>query len=193
MRRDTGHDFGHLWRVLKVAHRLWADEGGRWEIVAAAALCHDLVNLPKNHPERHRAADRSATAAVTLLRRAGFPEVHLDAVRHAIRAHSFSGGHPPRTLEARILRDADRLDALGAVGLARVFAVSGQLGRPLFDLEDPFCERREPDDRAYALDHFFQKLLCLEETLLTEAGRQIARRRTRLLRLYLRALREELL
>ncbi len=193
MRRDSGHNLGHLWRVLKVAHRLHGEEGGQWEVLAAAALCHDLVNLPKDHPERHRAADRSATAAMTLLKRAGFPEADLPAVRHAIRAHSFSGGVAPRTLEARLLRDADRLDALGAVGLARVFAVSGALGRPLFHLEDPFCETRKPDDTAYALDHFFRKLLKLEETMSTDAGRRIARKRTRLLELYLRALREELL
>ena len=176
MHRDSGHDFGHLWRVLKVAHALFGEEGGSWEVLAAAALCHDLVNLPKDHPERHRAADRSATAAMTLLKRAAFPEPRLPEVRHAIRAHSFSGGVTPRTLEARILRDADRLDALGAVGLARVFAVSGAIGRPLFHLEDPFCEQREPDDGAYALDHFYRKLLKLEETMSTATGRRLARR-----------------
>ncbi|MCP5995663.1 HD domain-containing protein, partial [Klebsiella pneumoniae] len=83
-----------------------------------------------------------------------FPPDRYAAVEHAIEAHSFSAGIAPQSLEAKIVQDADRLEALGAIGLARVFAVSGALGTALFDADDPFAGARALDDKAFALDHF---------------------------------------
>lgn len=103
-----------------------------------------------------------------------FPEDRLPAVSHAIEAHSFSAKISPTTIEAKIVQDADRLEALGAIGLARVFAVSGALGVALFDAEDPFAQRRVLDDRQYALDHFQTKLLQLPLTMQTNHGRYLA-------------------
>ncbi len=108
-----------------------------------------------------------------------------DAVAHAIMAHSYSAGIEPRSIEARILRDADRLDALGAIGIARTFAVSGRLGRPLYDVTDPEAMRRPLDDASYALDHFAAKLLKLEDGMLTETGRYLAKQRTEFMRQFL--------
>lgn len=119
----------------------------------------------------------ASAKAIAILREAfaDFPAHHYAAIQHAIEAHSFSAGITPLTVEAKIVQDADRLEALGAIGLARVFAVSGALGVPLFDPEDPFADARELNDRAYALDHFQTKLLRLPETMQTDAGRQLAR------------------
>ncbi len=98
-------------------------------------------------------------------------------MHHAIEAHSFSAGIPPRTLEARIVQDADRLEALGAIGIARCLLTGGTMRTPLYDPDDPFCDRREPDDRSYTLDHFYCKLFKLPGTMQTAAGREEARRR----------------
>ena len=107
-------------------------------------------------------------------------------------AHSFSANIAPRTLEARALQDADRLEALGAIGLARVFSIAGQLGSSLFNGEDPFAKNRPLDDRRYAVDHFEVKLLRLPETMQTTAGRNMAEERADVMRSFLRSLASEL-
>ena len=110
-----------------------------------------------------------------------FPADRYAAVSHAIEAHSFSAAIPPRTLEAKIVQDADRLESLGAIGLARVFAVAGALNTILFDADDPFADRRALDDRKYALDHFQCKLLRLPETMQTDKGKAMAQHNARFL------------
>jgi uncharacterized protein len=153
------------------------DQGGDALVILTACYFHDIVSLPKNHPQRGRSSQLASAKAIAILREAfaDFPAHHYAAIQHAIEAHSFSAGITPLTVEAKIVQDADRLEALGAIGLARVFAVSGALGVPLFDPEDPFADARELNDRAYALDHFQTKLLRLPETMQTDAGRQLAR------------------
>ena len=121
-----------------------------------------------------------------------FPPERYAAVLHAIEAHSFSAGMAPRSEEAKIVQDADRLEALGAIGLARVFAVSGALNNILFDADDPFADRRELDDKKYALDHFQCKLLRLPETMQTEKGRAMALHNARFLVQYMAKLSAEL-
>jgi uncharacterized protein len=142
---------------------------------------HDLVNLPKNDPPRASASTRSAELARVLLEREGFPPGRLAAVAHAIEAHSFSAAIPATTLEARIVQDADRLDGLGAVGLARMFYIAGRMGSGLAHPSDPLAQGREFDDRAYALDHIPVKLARLPGMMQTEAGRAMAQRRLALL------------
>ena len=195
MAQDGAHDLGHLDRVWANAQAIAAEEGGDLEVLAAAAYLHDLVNLPKDHPARASAARLSAEAAGRLLAgqlRAERAPDFVARVCEAIATHSFSGGGTPETLEARILQDADRLEALGAIGLMRWAMVSGALGRPLWDPEDPFAERRPADDRAWALDHFAVKLLRLPATMQTATGRKMAERRADFLRAFLDQLRSEL-
>lgn len=179
---DPAHDIGHLARVWRTCqtlarHHPEADP----EILEAAAWLHDLVNLPKSAPNRAEASRLSAKAAVDYLMLTDFPPEKGPAVAHAIEAHSFSAGIQTRTVEARILQDADRIEALGAIGLARCLAVSGALGRALFDPEDPLARNRPLDDQAYALDHFETKLLRLPATMQTEAGRALAEERAKVL------------
>lgn len=189
---DAAHDLAHLLRVLKTARRIAEEEGAHDPIVlTAAALLHDLVALPKNHPDRAQSSRLAAAAATELLQGLGFPEARLGAVAHAIEAHSFSAGIDPLTPEARALQDADRLDALGAIGLARCFAVSGALGRSLVDTEDPLAEHRPLDDGRWALDHVQVKLLRLPALMRTAAGRRIGAERAAFVEAFMRRMAAE--
>ena len=189
---DSAHDRGHLLRVLSASRRIAAAEGGHDELVlTAAALLHDCVALRKDDPRRSEASRLAAAEAARVLAAMGFPQDRLDGVRHAIEAHSFSAGIAPQTPEARAIQDADRIDALGAIGIARCFAVSGALGRALFDPADPLADHRPLDEATWALDHFQTKLLRLPQTMQTAAGRALAGERARFLEAFMSRLAAE--
>jgi len=172
---DGAHDANHLHRVWRNASALLEAYPAADQLtVLAACYLHDLVNLPKNHPQRQQASRQSAQLACARLAELDFPSGRLEAVGHAIETHSFSAALVPHTLEARIVQDADRLDALGAVGLARLFYTAGRMGCALAHGTDPMALHRELDDRGYALDHIETKLATLPLTMQTEAGRALA-------------------
>ncbi|WP_392342101.1 HD domain-containing protein (plasmid) [Phaeobacter sp. BS23] len=180
---DGSHDISHLRRVKVLALRIAALEGhDKAPPLIAAAYLHDLINLPKSDPNRAHASTLSAKAAHPIMEDMGLSEDDIDTAAHAIEAHSYSAGIEPRTLTAKILQDADRIDALGAIGIARTFYIAGKMGSNLFDPDDPFAEDRALDDRAFALDHFEVKLLKLVDTMQTDGGRQIAQERTEFMR-----------
>lgn len=197
MAQDGGHDWGHLSRVLANARLLWAGECADeqvWPVIAAAVLFHDVVNLPKDSPERHLASTQAAQVAVDYLRPLEvFSDEQLDQLEEAIRCHSFSSGFRATSLEAQLVSDADRLDALGAVGAARTFAVGGALGRPLAHPSDPICRHREPDDKVWSVDHFFAKLFKLPELMYTQTGLKVAQARVLFMRELLTQLEAEFL
>lgn len=180
---DGAHDIAHLHRVWQVSLSLLKDYPmADVLVVLAACYLHDIVNLPKNHPERHLASRHAATRACEELRQAGFPVEKLESVAHAIEAHSFSAGIEPLTIEAKIVQDADRLDALGAVGLARMFYTAGRMGSALANMDDPLALHRPLDDRSFALDHIENKLVTLPRTMQTSAGRKLGETRLAWLR-----------
>jgi uncharacterized protein len=189
---DVAHGLEHIRRVVANAKHLAVAEGARLDVVVPAAWLHDCVAVPKDSPDRPRASRLAAAEAVRLLANWGVGDDRLARIAHAIEAHSFSAGIAPRTIEAGVLQDADRLDALGAVGLARVLMLGAELGRPFYVPGDPFCERRQPDDLASSIDHFYTKLLGLAATFTTTAGREAAERRTHTLQRFLDDLRHEL-
>jgi len=189
---DPGHGLVHLERVVATALRLAAEEGARAEVVLPAAWLHDCVHVAKDSPDRARASRLAAEHAAEFLRHAGYPERFLPDIRHAIEAHSYSAGILPRTIEAKVIQDADRLDALGAIGVARCIAVGSALGRPLYASEDPFCSARAPDDGGASVDHFYSKLLRLAGTMQTAAGRREAERRTAFIRAFIDQLASEI-
>ena len=121
-----------------------------------------------------------------------YPEQYWTDIAHAIEAHSFSAAIDARSLEAQVVQDADRLDSIGAIGLARCFATAAVMKRPFYCEEDSFCDTRASDDSQFTIDHFFKKLLIIQDKLNTEAARKIGRRRTEYLRLYLKELQEEI-
>lgn len=189
---DPAHDLAHFKRVVAAAKKLCAEENAQLEVVLPAAWLHDFINVPKDDPRRSQASRLSAAAATQFLREAGYPQDHLPAISHAIEAHSFSAQITPETLEARIVQDADRLDGLGAIGVARCFAVAGLLKRRIYDPQDPFAEGRPLDDLKNTIDHFYVKLFKTAETLQTEAGRAEGKRRAEYMRDFLKELGREI-
>lgn len=192
MATDAAHDMQHIERVVLMARRLAEVEGADLAVVLPAAWLHDCVTLPKNAPNRHEASQLAAVEAIRFLRSIEYPEAHLDAIAHAIAAHSFSAGIAPTTLEAKVVQDADRLDAIGAIGVARCLLVGGALERPLYNPSDPFCQTREPDDLAYTIDHFYRKLFRIGQTLHTQAARNEAARRNAFMHAFLEQLQLEI-
>lgn len=190
---DPAHDLLHFQRVVGLAKQLCRLEGGREEIVIPAAWLHDLVVVPKDSSLRSRASRLSAEKAREFLATIEYPRECYDDIAHAIEGHSFSANIEVRTIEAKIVQDADRLDGLGAIGIARCFATAGLLKRPFYSSEDPFCEWRVAADGRFTVDHFFKKLFKTAETLKTESGRQEGHRRISFMREYLNAFREDLL
>lgn len=188
--RDGAHDLSHSLRVARLAHELAVEEDADAEVAVAAALLHDLVWVPKNHSDSPRTASLAAEAAPGIC--AGLLDEKAGAIAAAIETHSYSGGGVADSLEARIVQDADRLEAIGAIGIARVFATGGSFGAGLWHPEDPWARRRDLDDKAWSLDHFPKKLMKLADGMNTEAGKRRAKARQMLLLGFLASLREEL-
>ena len=179
---DSAHDINHLHRVWRNAAILLQDyPQADVLVVMAACYLHDLVNLPKNHAERHLASRQAAALAGRQLAELGFPEDKLPAVAHAIETHSFSANLAPTTIEAQIVQDADRIDALGAVGLARMFYTAARMDSALAHGSDPLALHRPLDDKAYSLDHIVTKLDKLPGKMQTPAGRALAGQRLQIL------------
>lgn len=190
---DPSHDIAHIERVLSSALKIQTVEGGYLDILIPAVWFHDLVNLPKDHPERQKASLYSADKALKILKSEGVSDKNLlNQVHHTIHAHSFSANVTPKTIEAKILQDADRLDALGCIGMMRTFAVSGALNRSLFDPYDPLARNRSLDDTKYALDHFEVKLFKVAETLHTQTAKKMANERVAFMKLFQSQLLQEL-
>ncbi|WP_313522654.1 HD domain-containing protein [Shinella sp.] len=179
---DGSHDAAHLIRVWKNARRIQAEEGGDPRLLAAAVLLHDCVAVEKNSPLRAEASRLAAEKAATLLAAEGWSDPDVSSVSHAILTHSFSANIAPETLEAKIVQDADRLDAIGMVGAARCFYIAGRMGSGLYDPMDPLAENRPLDDKAFAIDHFEVKLFKLADGFQTAAGARMALERTQRLR-----------
>jgi uncharacterized protein len=192
MSADPAHDISHVKRVVQNTLRLTETESGNAAVTVPAAWLHDCVSVPKDSPLRKQASTLAAQKAVRFLESLDYPSGLLTQIFHAIEAHSFSANIATESLEACIVQDADRLDAVGAIGITRCFLTGGSIGTPLYDPSDPFAENRDFDDRRYTLDHFYCKLLRLTETMKTEAGRAEAQKRTDYMKAFLQQLASEI-
>jgi uncharacterized protein len=191
--RDPAHDFYHIMRVYKNAKMIGQYEGTNMEILLPAVLLHDLVVYPKGSAESSKSSDESAELAENILQSYCYPQDQINQICYCIRAHSYSKRLIPESLEGRILQDADRLDALGAIGIARMFSVGGSENRTFYNANDPFCRSdRDLDDMQWTLDHFQTKLLKLEDSMHTETAKKIAQERTRFMLLFIRQLQKEI-
>ena len=181
---DASHDISHFQRVWRTACRLMneGDMSANRLVILTACYFHDIIVLPKNHPQRSMASTLAAEETERCLKELAFPQNLIGDVCHAVKTHSYSAGIPPETIEAKVVQDADRMEALGAIGLARCFYTGGKLKQKLFHPHDPLAEHRELDDRIYSLDHFELKLLNIADSMQTEAGRQMAERSSQFLR-----------
>ena len=190
---DGSHDRSHLFRVAGNAMRIAGVESGcDRAVLTAAIILHDCVAVEKDSPLRSQASRLAANRARTILSSLGWEEGAIGRTAHAIEAHSFSADIPPETLEARIVQDADRLDAIGAIGVARCFYVAGRMGSGLYDPEDPAATDRPLNDRAFALDHFGAKLFQVAGNFQTQAGQELADARNRTMRAFVHALLNEI-
>lgn len=189
---EPAHDFLHVSRVVANAERVAREAGADVTVCHLSALLHELVNLPKSHPDSPRSGELCAIDARAALTAEGVDDATVEAVAYAIAVHPFSLGVTPTTLEAKVLQDADRLDAIGAVGIARCFASCASMGRPFYHPDDPLCGAREPDDKRWGVDHFYKKLLKIEAGMHTDAGRAMARERTAFMREFLARFDEEI-
>lgn len=186
---DASHNINHFIRVWRTCRIINEAEGGKADelILLTASYFHDFVAVPKNSPDRSKASLLSAeqTAALLTQHFPLFPAEKIPAVKHAIHAHSFSAGIRPETYEAQVLQDADRMEALGAIGIARTFYVAGMLQTQMFHDTDPLAVNRPLDDKTYALDHFQVKLLQLPAQMNTVTGKQLAIQHTAIIKSFM--------
>ena len=185
---DPAHDLEHIMRVYHNAEKISKAEGGNKKLILSAVLLHDIIKS-KNQKD---SASKSAKLAKKILYENYFTSNEIAIITDAIKEHSFSKQKTPSTKEGKILQDADRLDAIGAIGIARVFSFSGSNNRPLYDPKDPFSKNRNLNDNKWALDHFFKKLLTLEQKMNTKTGKLLAKKRTKILKNYLKEIKDEI-
>jgi uncharacterized protein len=187
------HDVSHIVRVWRNAEQIARTEPDcDTELLLAAAILHDCVAVEKSSPQRSMASRLSAVRAREIVAPLEWAPARVDGLAHVIETHSFSAGLMPATLEAKVFRDADRLDAIGAIGVARCFHVGGRMDGALYHLGDPGAESRPLDDRAYALDHFAAKLFKEAKGFLTAEGQRLAAARTERMAEFVTAFRAEI-
>lgn len=191
MQQDPAHDIAHIKRVVTSGIALAKKENADLNIVLPATWLHDCVNVPKTSNLRAKGSILSADRAIEYLTEIKYPSQYFDAIHHAIAAHSYSANIQTKTLEAQVVQDADRLDALGAVGLSRCLMLGATWNSQLYDFEDPFAVNRALNDKAYCIDHFFVKLQGLVDTMKTTAGSLEAHTRWQFMRKYLNQLGHE--
>jgi uncharacterized protein len=189
---DPAHDWAHIGRVAATAKKIAEHHDVNLECVLAGVYCHDLVNLPKDHPDRKNASTLAAKEAEAHLRDAGFSEEEIQIINRAIIEHSFSKGLKPSCIEAAIVQDADRLDALGAIGILRCAAVNTQMKSSFYEPFDPMAEGRPLDDKNFMVDHYFVKLFKLPELMNTAEAKQIAEERVNYMKNFLSTLMGEI-
>ncbi|ASA77180.1 HD domain-containing protein [Thermococcus sp. 5-4] len=174
--REGTHGFSHVERVLNLCMHIGREEGADLEVLALAALLHDIARPLESSGRVEDHAVEGARIARQYLRSLGYAEDKIEEVAHAIETHRFSRGPEPRTLEAKILSDADKLDAIGAIGIARVFMYSGEHGR----------------DIEASLRHFEEKILRLKDLMYTETARRMAEERHRFTEEFIERIRREI-
>lgn len=191
---DPSHDINHVLRVLAISEKIATAENADFDIIVPSALFHDVINYPKNHHKRLHSSKESAEFARRILKNIkSFPEDKIEKVYESINICSFTKGLKPDFLEGKILQDADSLEATGAVAIMRTFSSAGIMNKTFYNISDPFCKKRKPNDNMYALDLFFTRLLVVQSRLHTKTAKNIAKNRTNFLKVFLEELKVELL
>ncbi len=189
---DPAHDFEHVLRVYDNAENICMKEKVEKKLVLTATLLHDIVSFPKTDKRSKTSSTKSAVKAKKILQKLDYSIDEIKIITDAIESHSFSKNKKPTTIEGKILQDADRLDALGAIGIARTFAVAGAENKSFYNTNDPFCSSRKADDQAWAVDHFFKKLLLLEAKMNTKSAKIEAKHRTKIIKKFLNEFKQEI-
>jgi uncharacterized protein len=193
--QDAAHDMSHVLRVLKNAEQIQKHEGGNLDIIVPAALFHDVVNLPKDSPLAAEAPKKSAEKAVFFLGQLDYfakSEGLLQSIREVIQSVSYRYGKETELLEAKIVKDADLLEATGAISIMRTFVSTGRMNAKLYNIKDPFCKKRQAEPLKFGLDLFFTRLLKVKNKMHTQTAKEIAAQRTQFLYEFLDQLNEEI-
>lgn len=190
---DVSHDLEHALRVLLNAEMIASKEGWDLDIIVPSALFHDVVVYSKNHPDRFKSQEHSANITKQILENINtYPQGKIKHVEKCILECSFSKWIIPDSLEWKILQDADWLEATWAISIMRTYSSTWQMERPFYHAEDPFCNNREPDANNNALDLFFVRLLKVTDRMHTKTAKEISKRRTDFLNIFLQELALEL-
>ncbi len=176
--RHSHHDWSHIERVYNLSMRIAKDEKADLDVVRAAALLHDVARAMEDEGKIEDHAIESAKIAERILEEVNFPREKTVKVIQCIKTHRFRLGLKPESLEAKILQDADRLDMLGAIGIARVFTRGGWGNKPIHDPSIP--PKNMYDGKSLtSVNHIYEKILRIKDTINTETGRWIAQERYR--------------
>lgn len=173
----TGHDYYHIQRVVKTARKIASEENADLFLVELAAWLHDVGDY-----KLHDGMDKSEELISEFLFELNLPKETISKIIEIVSQVSFSKGNTPTSLEAKIVQDADRLDALGAIGLARTFAYGGSKQREIYNPENP---------EETSIQHFYDKLLKLKDLMNTNSAKKIAEERHQFLEEFLNRFYEE--
>jgi len=177
-----GHGFDHSERVLKLARKIAADERKKGKktdflVLEAACLLHDAARGLEESGECSCHAEKGAELAEKILLETGFPADKIEAAKHCILVHRYSKNKKAESLEAKILQDADRLDVLGAIAIARTIEFGARSGRPVYDPSKKPKKKYDGDSET-AINHLKEKILAIKPgTFHTSLARKLARRR----------------
>ncbi|MEM2941675.1 MAG: HD domain-containing protein [Thermoproteota archaeon] len=178
------HSKFHVNRVYNLAVRIAREEGADLDVVKAAALLHDIARAMEDEGRVEDHAKEGARMARQILKEVGFPREKIEQVVYCIEAHRFRKGVTARSLEAKVLQDADRLDMMGAIGIARVFSRGGWGNTPIYDPSIP--PKENYDGKSFtAINHIYEKILKLKDTINTSTAKQIAEERHRFVEQFL--------
>jgi uncharacterized protein len=176
---ESAHDFDHVLRVYTLAEHIARAEGADLEIVRAAALHHDIARAQEDSTGQGDHAQMAAERAHQILLERGVTREQCDAIAHAIAAHRFRGTTSPQTLEARVLFDADKLDSIGAIGVARAYAIAGTLNQKMWGeaTQDAIATRDQHNSSHTPVAEFAVKLSKVRERVHTPTARALAEER----------------
>ena len=190
---STGHDWHHIERVTKLALRIGEKEGANLTVIELAGLLHDISDHKFNGGD----FNKGGHVAALILQEIDVESVIIDQVIHIVNNISYKGAHVVNTmqsLEGKIVQDADRLDAIGAIGIARTFAYGGHKGHPIYKPSIPPTLHSSPEEyqkTTHTINHFHEKLLLLKDRMNTETGRKIAETRHQFMEEFLNQFHDE--
>lgn len=188
---NPAHDWHHVNRVHELALRIAEEENAEKEIVEAAVFLHDIGRAKEDSGEIDNHAEWGAEKSQNILEELDYSQEFIEEVQHCIRSHRYSKDPDPSTLEAKVLSDADNLDALGATGIARTFTYGGERGSVIADPELP-AEEDDSSAGATSLNHLQKKILNLKDRMYTDTGRDIAEKRHNYVKQFVQRFKEEM-
>lgn len=184
------HSKSHVHRVYNLAVRIAKEENADLDVVKAAVLLHDIARAMEDEGEIEDHATEGAKMARKVLEEVDFPKEKIDKVIHCIKVHRFKKGMEAESLEAKILQDADRLDIIGAIGLARVFTRGGWGNKPIYDPSIPPKEKYDGKSLT-SVNHIYEKILKAKATINTNTAKEIAEERHEFVEQFLERLLKE--